>query len=105
MTALLFVLAAATGGVARWAALRWWHCGWQALLAVNAVGSGILGVLVGRGASDAALVVIGTAFAGSLTTFSSFVLEVARSRPLWAATQVGMQLLVCLGVASAALVW
>ncbi|MEL6890666.1 MAG: CrcB family protein [Actinomycetota bacterium] len=102
MTALAFVLAAAVGGVARWAATTWWHCTWQAVLGVNVVGSALFGWLLATDASPTTVTVVGTAFAGSFTTFSSFVWEVRRSRPGFALAYVALTLVGCLGVASIA---
>lgn len=75
MTPLLFVLAAAAGAVGRYGAGRV-VCSWQALLVVNTVGAALLGFVVSRDVSEATLTIIGIGFCGTLTTFSSFALEV-----------------------------
>jgi CrcB protein len=73
VTALGFVVAAALGGVVRWRSA-------SALgridgtLAVNLVGSFVLGLLVGQ--SDATTTVVGVAGLGTLTTWSTFIAEV-----------------------------
>ncbi len=100
MTVLLVVVAAAVGGVIRWAAVEWWHCAWQAVLAVNIAGSGLLGWLVASDASATTVTVVGIGFAGSLTTFSSFVWEARRSTVGFGAAYVGLTLVGCIGAAS-----
>ncbi|MEU2350547.1 fluoride efflux transporter CrcB [Modestobacter sp. NPDC049651] len=48
-------------------------------LAVNVAGSAVLGVLLGlRDVSPAVLALVGTGFCGTLTTFSTFGLDVVR---------------------------
>jgi CrcB protein len=48
-------------------------------VAVNVVGSAVLGVLLGlRGVSPAVLALVGTGFCGTLTTFSTFGWDVVR---------------------------
>jgi CrcB protein len=48
-------------------------------LAVNVVGSAVLGVLLGlRGVPPAVLALVGTGFCGTLTTFSTFGADVVR---------------------------
>ena len=101
MTAVLFVLAAAAGSVARWA-IGQLVCSWQAVLAVNVAGSALLGWLLSTDASSATVTVVGVGFAGSLTTFSSFALETIRSRPGFAVGYLGLMLAGCLGAASIA---
>lgn len=74
MTAVWFVVAAAAGGLVRHRVnLLGWS--WRGTLAVNVVGSFVLGALAGGGASADMLLVAGTAGCGALTTFSMFALE------------------------------
>ncbi|SDY37925.1 CrcB protein [Modestobacter sp. DSM 44400] len=48
-------------------------------LAVNVVGSAVLGVVLGlRGLSPAVVALVGTGFCGALTTFSTFGYDVVR---------------------------
>lgn len=74
MTAVLFVIAAAAGACTRHAVNRLDH-GWVGTLAVNVVGSFVLGALVANDPSAGTLTVLGTGFCGSLTTFSTFSLD------------------------------
>ncbi len=50
----------------------------HATLAINLTGSLLLGLLVGAGAGDDTLTVLGTGLLGGYTTFSSASVEVAR---------------------------
>ena len=101
MTPALFVVAAAGGAVGRWAVDRV-VCAWQALLVVNAAGSALLGWVVAADVSDATLTVVGGGFCGSLTTFSSFVLEARSLGPRWGALYTAVMIGCCAGAASLA---
>lgn len=74
MIAIVFVFAAGLGAMTR---LRVNQLGWTWLstLAVNVIGSFLLGWLVASRPSEATLTVLGTGFLGSLTTFSMFAIE------------------------------
>jgi CrcB protein len=74
ITPVLFVAAAGIGAVARHLAGQL-ACSWVVLLWVNTIGAGLLGVIIGADLSASATTVLGVAFCGSLTTFSSFALE------------------------------
>lgn len=105
MTALLFVVAAATGAVLRYGVNRsvdraGWP-GWLGTLAVNVAGSFLLGVLLGADVSATTLTVIGTGGCGALTTFSTFALDAVDGRPRHTATVVAASL--AAGIAAAAL--
>ena len=87
MTVLLVLLGGAAGAPARYLLDRWVqsrHAGvlpWGTFT-VNAVGSLVLGVTAGAtaatGGPDWVLVLVGTAFCGALTTFSTFSFETVR---------------------------
>jgi CrcB protein len=74
VTAALFVIAAGLGAVTRLQVNRLgWT--WLSTLAVNVIGSFLLGWLVATRPSEATSTVLGTGFLGSLTTFSMFAIE------------------------------
>lgn len=77
--AVLVAVGAAGGAVARWAFTSVIDNG-TGLLAVNVVGSFLVGWLAGRSPSTARSLwlLMGTGFCGGLTSFSSFALDVAR---------------------------
>jgi len=74
MTPMLFVIAAGVGAVSRHLVGQI-GCAWVTLLWVNTIGAGLLGVVIGADLSAGATTVLGVAFCGTLTTFSSFALE------------------------------
>jgi CrcB protein len=73
MTTIAVAVAAAAGAIVRSRLAR--H-GWRGTLAVNAIGSFVLGCLVGRWPDGDVAVVLGVGFCGALTTFGTFALEV-----------------------------
>lgn len=74
MSVTWFVVAAAVGGVVRHGVNRLGFA-WRGTLTLNVLGALALGVLLGSHPSDDVALVLGTAFCGSLTTFSMFTLE------------------------------
>ena len=100
MTALLVALGAAVGAPARLLASRLLdrttHWG---TLAVNLLGSALLGWLVGHGVDGHPLALFGTGFCGAFTTYSAFAVQaVERGGRAGAAYAVGT-VLGCLAVA------
>ena len=104
MTPLLVAAGAALG-----ATLRFWvahhldaRTPWGTL-AVNVVGSFLLGLLVGSDPSTHALALVGTGFCGALTTYSAFAVQTrdqGRDRGPTAATAyavgtIGLALTAC----------
>lgn len=87
MTLVLVVIGGAMGAPLRYVAdlaVQRWHGGrfpWGTL-AVNVLGSLLLGVVLGLAASGAAsaevLTLVGTGFCGALTTYSTFSFETVR---------------------------
>jgi CrcB protein len=112
VTGLLVVLGALAGAPLRlWAtrtAAQLWHDPALGTLAVNVVGSAVLGALTGAAGVDAAaLALVGTGFCGALTTFSTFgadTLRLADARQLLGALGYVTATLV-LGLGAAALAW
>ncbi len=77
MTPAWFVLAAGLGAVGRHLVGQF-ACSWVALLWVNSIGAGLLGVLIAADLAPDTATVLAVGLCGAFTTFSSFVLE-ARS--------------------------
>lgn len=104
MTPVLFALAAAAGAVGRLAVARV-VCSWHALLVVNTVGSGVLGLLVARELDPVWLTVVGTGFCGALTTYSSFAWELRREGVRFALWYAPLTMACAAGAASAGAAW
>lgn len=96
MTPVLFVLAAGTGAALRYTVNRLGR-GWLGTLAVNVLGSLLLGLLIGSDPSSSTLTVIGTGLLGSFTTFSTFALEVAEQGAIHRLANVGGSLVLGIG--------
>ena len=112
MTALLVALGAAVGAPLRYLVNHWLRQRWGATptagtLAVNVVGSLVLGLTVGAGVDGSRLALVGTGFCGALTTFSTLALELQDAfgdeRPRDAVINVLLSL--GLGVGAAWLGW
>jgi CrcB protein len=78
VTAIWFVAAAVVGALVRHG-VNLLGRGWVGTLTLNVGGSFVLGWLVGAGASTDVVLVVGTAWCGSLTTFSTLALEVVEA--------------------------
>ncbi len=112
LDALLVALGAAVGAPLRYLAN---HVARERLgttpaagtLAVNVVGSLVLGSLAGAAVTGAPLALVGTGFCGALTTFSTLALELwdalEDDRPVHAAVLLLSSLV--LGIGAAALGW
>jgi CrcB protein len=103
LTPVLFVIAAGLGAAGRELVGRF-VCTWQALLVVNTIGAGMLGMVVAaadRGDLSADTVtVVGIGFCGALTTFSSFALETQRLGWRWGSFYAAVTLGCACGAAS-----
>ena len=112
--ALLVALGAAVGAPLRYLTNHWVreHLGGTpaaGTLAVNVVGSFVLGVVVGAGAAagSAPLALIGIGFCGALTTFSTLALEIwdAMSDDRYPHAVANVTLSLALGLGAAWLGW
>lgn len=103
MTALLVALGAAVGTALRFQiATRLDESFPRGTLAVNVVGSLLLGFFVARALDDHTYALLGTGFCGGLTTYSAVAVQTARLGPLTsrAATYAVLTLALGLGAAS-----
>lgn len=101
MTGLLVALGAGMGAPLRFLAgrrldrrLHW------GTLAVNLVGSFVLGVLVGGAVSGNAFALLGTGFCGGLTTYSAFAVQAAGAGPVRGPGYAALSVLGCLATAT-----
>lgn len=113
MTVLWVFLGGAVGGVLRYLLAVWFPARAPGrlpvgLFAANLIGSLILG-MVARASVDAGYLLLGTGLCGSLTTFSTFAVEVAgawRGGHRLAATGQALLMIVAgLAAAAAGLCW
>lgn len=77
------------------------------ILAANVSGAFVLGVLTGLTLDADASLLLGTAFVGAYTTFSTWMLDVlhATSARLWTAAAANVVVSLALGLGAAALGW
>lgn len=101
MTGLLVALGAAVGAPLRYLAghlldrrLHW------GTLAVNLVGSVILGALMGAAVDGDSLALLGTGFCGGLTTYSAFAVQSVRGGRRRGTAYVVMTIAGCLAAAT-----
>ena len=98
---LLVALGAVPGALLRWQVAL--HLGDRHVL-VNVVGAGVLGLLVGLPAAPRRQLLVGIGFCGSLTTFSSWMLDAMRlisaGRVIEASGLMGLTLGLGLGAAA-----
>lgn len=99
MIALSFVLAAGAGAGVRHLVNRL-GTGWVGTAAVNIVGAFVLGWLVASDPSRDVATVFGIGFLGSLTTFSTFSLEVVEQPVGRRLAMIGAMLALGLGAAA-----
>jgi CrcB protein len=107
VTAVLVAGAGACGVLARYGLTSAFGAGralWTVLV-VNVVGSFLLGLLAGAGASSEVRVVLGVGFLGGFTTFSTFSLDVFRDLEEGPRAAVYVVLSVGIGVAAAGAGW
>ncbi len=115
MTAALWIgvgVVSGAGAVARFllhtAVQRWSGSAFPfGTLAVNVLGSFVLGLLHGAGVTGDALLLAGTALLGSFTTFSTWMLETEGLRETGEPGRAGANVLVslALGLAAVGLGW
>lgn len=94
MTLLLVAVGGAAGAAARYAAALRWDSPPPGLpygtIAVNVLGSLVLGVLVGAGLGAEGLALLGVGFCGALTTYSAFAVQVAERAGAGARRSAGL---------------
>jgi fluoride exporter len=103
VTALLVVLGAAVGAPARFHLATRLDGRFPAgTLAVNVVGSLLLGWFSARGLDEHAWALLGVGFCGALTTYSAFAVQVAHLGPwtLRAAGYAAGTVVLCVGAAA-----
>ena len=101
MTPLLFVVAAGLGALGRHLVAQF-ACSWVSLLWVNSIGAGLLGFTVASDLGSDARTIIGVAFCGALTTFSSFSRETRALGWRWGSLYAGVTVMSACAAASLA---
>ena len=97
---LLIALGAAVGAPARLLAARWLDGStpWGTL-AVNVLGSGLLGALLGQSVTENPMALVGTGFCGAFTTYSATAVQAVEQGGWRGAAYAIGTVLLCLGAA------
>lgn len=108
MTMLVASIAGALGAVCRYLVSGWVQerssSGWPVgTFVVNVVGALGLGVVVGAGQSETALMLVGAGFLGGFTTFSTWMIETLRLGPVSLRALANLLISLAAGVLAAAL--
>ena len=96
MTALLVALGAAVGAPLRFVIAEWLDDEFPlGTLAVNVVGSALLGLFSGMAIGESAAALLGTGFCGGMTTYSAFAVQTHRVGTFYAVLTIGLSLAAC----------
>jgi CrcB protein len=101
LTPLLVALGAAIGAPSRYIVAHFLdrRLPWGTL-AVNLIGSFVLGLLAGEAVSGSSMALLGTGFCGGLTTYSSFAVQAIDRGPRLGSTYVVLTIAGCLALAA-----
>lgn len=96
MSALLVALGAAVGVPIRFALSEWLDEDFPlGTLAVNVVGSGLLGLFSALALSEPTTALLGTGLCGGMTTYSAFAVQTHRFGPRYAVVTIGLSMAAC----------